>query len=588
MIRRSPSLATIVAVVSALFTSGCGDGSRTATDLALAAAEMPGTEWEQYTVTWFATSENVTRRIPIILTDEEKDRFPGVLPPPVENQTERSRMFDLKSEITATLDHQFNVVFELLGTAVDRGAPRALSDLIRNGETPDIFTFRKRYEQYGPTSWRRYTATSWNPPEVSAEITPEEIATFMPEVYMDIARAAAASGLRLDQVWKRYSDEGKLYVVPVLYSPVDLEHLLEFPLHPTAILWRKDILDELGLSVPRTVRQWEEAFSRFKARYPEKHPWSRTGDRPIFEATGWSILGWYMRDGQLRPGYLQPEMRTAIYTLRQWYEYRYWDPDSRRGQGSFIVGDSMVIDGVDYRDGSWICEKPYWPGSIQDQCSIINPTAEFVISPRPAFSDDRKASTTVAEPFGLQGIAFGKHLEHDRAKLHRIMRILDSITHEEDMFLLANYGIEGEHWKWDEINGQRFPRRLPEAQTIKEQNDLNLGEHWMLAYSPLAEAYLLDPRIRESRDDLIRGSEAIYSPQQLTWEYSGVRALLSPDIAEKWRPMVSDFFFTYVYRPIFNRENPVDEVFFEFSAYWEEAYASLAEQVTAWYEEVYD
>ena len=35
----------------------------------------------------------------------------------------------------------------------------------------------------------------------------------------------------------------------------------------------------------------------------------------------------------------------------------------------FILGNALVAAGVSCEQGDWICEKPYWPGSIQDKCS---------------------------------------------------------------------------------------------------------------------------------------------------------------------------------------------------------------------------
>ena len=559
-------------MVSCVFMVDCGDDSPTRKEK----ADIPEPEWQQYTVTWFTTNPNVTKWIPTILSDREKDDWDEEVPPAVENQTERARMFDQKSEITAMLGRQFNVVFEMLGTSKDSRAARALSDLIRNGETPDVFTFCRLYRFYLDHSNFR-----WVPHEVSAEISVEELATHMPEVYMDMTKAAQASGHSLDQVLSWYSHGGKLFAIPVLYSPLDLGYLTYFSHYPKAILWRKDILDELGLPVPRTVHQWEVAFSRYKTRYPDKYPWAWEGDNPIYAATGTGVFGWYKQNGQLRPGYLQAEMRTAVSTVRRWYEYGYYGhPELPRN--SFIAGNALVLSGVDYRDGSWICEKPYWPGSIQDRSSGIDPTAEFVITPRPSFSGDRKPCRNAAGPFGLQVIAFGKHLETNRDKLHRIMRIIDSITHDKDLFLLVTYGIEGKHWKWDEIDGQRFPVRLPGAQTTKELNKLNVGEHWIIAHSPLSEKYLAHPRILESRDRLIQGPEAVYSPEQVVWDYSGYRALLIPNIVDDWRSMVGDFL-RVVYRG-----KPVEKAFDEFSSSWEEQYGPMVQRVTRWYAENFE
>ena len=68
-------------------------------------------DWKQYTVTWFTTNSRVTKRIPLILTEEEKENVDAPLPPQVENQTEKARMFEDRSEITGMVGREFNVGF---------------------------------------------------------------------------------------------------------------------------------------------------------------------------------------------------------------------------------------------------------------------------------------------------------------------------------------------------------------------------------------------------------------------------------------------------------------------------------------------
>ena len=576
--RMAPVLQGLLALALCVLSLGCGD------DRAIGLQEewvLPEENWKQYTVTWFTTNSRVTKRIPLVLTVEEKDNVPDVIPPQAENQTELARMFEQKSEITGLLDREFDVVLELLGTSMDHGAARALADLIQNGETPDVFTYDKLYKDFQvPSEYQ------WEAAEISAEISVEEVRTYMPEVYIDIVEAAQASDLSVEQVWSLYSEGARLFVVPVLYSAQNFGYLGLFVNYPGAILWRKDILDELGVRVPETIYEWENAFVRYQTRYPLNSPIAWEEGNPVYAATGKSMFGWYMVDGELTPGYLEPEMRVAVATMGKWYRYSYIK-SGRFARYDFMEGKSLVLVGVDYKDGSWICERPYWPGSVQDYCSRFNPTAEFVVSPRPVFSTSKKACTDIAGPFGLQVIGFGKHLEQDRDKLHQIMGMIDTISHDEDLFLLVNYGIEGKHWKWDETDGLRFPVRLPGAQKTEELNELNLGEHWVLAYSALSEKLLLNPQIRESRDRLIEGPEAMYSPEQLTWDHSGYRALLNPEIADYWRPSKGIWFYSY-YGSAMTDSTTVEDAFEELTARWEEEYRPLVRGFTSWYAEYFE
>ena len=68
---------------------------------------------------------------------------------------------------------------------------------------------------------------------------------------------------------------------------------------------------------------------------------------------------------------------------------------------------------------------------------------------------------------GLDGFnCFGKQLEQDRAKLHKIMYILDTIIQDEELYMMTSFGIEGEDWVWDEYNSEQYPKQLIQSKNF--------------------------------------------------------------------------------------------------------------------------
>lgn len=93
---------------------------------------------------------------------------------------------------------------------------------------------------------------------------------------------------------------------------------------------RKDWLDELGLPVPETLDDWHAMLTAFKEQ--KKAPIPFIGDKGFIDNTAflgaYGIGGtFYVENGEVRYGKLQPEYREYLKLINQWYEEGLIDPE---------------------------------------------------------------------------------------------------------------------------------------------------------------------------------------------------------------------------------------------------------------------
>ena len=86
---------------------------------------------------------------------------------------------------------------------------------------------------------------------------------------------------------------------------------------------RKDMLDKAGLAVPETIDEWHTALAAFKAQgasAPLSYDLLYWEDNyGIFTGAYGTKGGFYIQDGKVKYGYMEPEFKEAVDTFRQWY-----------------------------------------------------------------------------------------------------------------------------------------------------------------------------------------------------------------------------------------------------------------------------
>ena len=402
--------------------------------------------------------------------------------------------------IAQELEKRFNVTIDIVGgRELSRTHDAFMKALAARHNIPDVFP----WSYFGGANMPQ-------PEEILAEIEIDLIRNKMPGIYLTITSIADSVGVDSESVWNRYIyRDGTVLVVP---------RAQEDRLYPRVIVWRKDILDSIGESTPRSISDWERVFEKYLVQSDGKPAWRGTffDMLLLFAATGFGdalqCSKGILVDGQWEPGFIQPEWQNVIITFRRWLSKGFielGDPAERLSSDEFIRGIQIFEQSVSYGNGDWICDEPYYPGSIQERCHQHNPEARFVVTPLPVFDGVERPGYHMSALFSGNGFGFSKALEHDLEKLDRIMSIIDAIASDENLFLLTQYGIPGKHWDWQPTQKGSVPVR-------RTANGLNRGRLWLFSNSRFTERFL-HPRIADSINSIYSTPSALYADTNVTY-----------------------------------------------------------------------
>jgi putative aldouronate transport system substrate-binding protein len=324
----------------------------------------------------------------------------------------------------------YEVRFELSGTPDDDFQP-VLNLALAAQDLPDVFLVFAIENDFTR--------------QAVAKFELEEMLTHMPRMSSMLVELMSDLNLDEDQTWAIYQDDqGRMWGTPRIW---DMGWV------PSGHVWRKDILDELGFDVPRTIAETEEVFAAYKARYPDRYALAASGRSPAWQAFDFVFSafrvpngGHSIRDGVVRQHFAFPEYRQALEVLARWYSLGYIDPefitmDNQEKMRAFAQGRHLVVDWIGYANWHLESTAPNI-GPIFDNV----PGAQPVMARHIAADESTQPMQRAWNPFLTQMVAFGKHLERDIEHMRKVMQVGDLISNDRETWLLANSGIEGEHY----------------------------------------------------------------------------------------------------------------------------------------------
>jgi hypothetical protein len=362
-----------------------------------------------------------------------------------------------------------------------------------------------------------------------APLHEDEIETYMPHVASYLREIATQHGYSAAQLWDADRVRGELRFVPVAAQQTQ----------PKAIIWRLDIVEQLGFELPLSVDDWERLLVAYAREHPDATAMaavprvSNPAFVQFFGAFGVMPWGWSIVDGRAVHGTTLPGFRDAVALLQRWYQRGLIAPveitasDAKEPYSRFIRGKDIVVTEVSAFGGNWVVEQPFWSESILSLCRSANPSARFAVSAPPRSAAVETPVVRVEHPLGQLLIAFSENLSNDRARLHRTMELVDRITYDEELWLLAVYGIRNQDWVAVDVDGREYPLPTgPERYRPSTWAGWFPPTYWALAASPWLSQRFLHPTLRKAVQAVCGESAAPYSRRSTAWTYDQPRVPL--------------------------------------------------------------
>ena len=273
------------------------------------------------------------------------------------------------------------------------------------------------------------------------------------------------------------TDDGQYYVFPLIRDDKSL-------LLSAGPVFRKDWLDDLGLSVPQTISEWETTLRAFKNEKGATAPLSVS---PLKSAYIYYIFNatpeFYVENDVVKLGCLEPEFKEAIISLNKWFEEglldkNYISADDQINTYNILNGEA----GATFGSGG--SELGKWLAANEGKSSY-----DLVAVPYPA---DKNGNPCSFAPVGHYFASSASAAITTNCKYPVLATKWLDYNYSQEGHMLYNFGIEGVSYEM--IND--YPTY---TETItKNPDDLTLGQALALySHAGYGGPFLQDKRYIE-------------------------------------------------------------------------------------------
>ena len=272
---------------------------------------------------------------------------------------------------------------------------------------------------------------------------------------------------QFDMWLEKATKDGKMVVVPSLKPDGNMPY--------KTMIYRGDWLDNLEITedeLPMTVDEFVDLMYRFTKEDPDKngaddtYGLSCTALKALFGAYGVysGFVGgtsyWYVENGEVKYPDVSDKAKEVVSILADMYADGVIDPEFVTGTeaapGGYWAASNGLINGqfgasanasIDHfrlkeilNDAGGPVAQTYW--------SVNGDDAKFVYAPWPAGPDGDYGWCVGYAVAVSESAVYNKALEADPEKLATIFKIMDAFATDDELYMLAAYGIEGEHYNY--------------------------------------------------------------------------------------------------------------------------------------------
>lgn len=204
---------------------------------------------------------------------------------------------------------------------------------------------------------------------------------------------------------------------------------------------RKDWLEELNLSVPETVDEWENVLTAFKEQKGASNPFSfvlqQFKDHEILSgAYGVSNDMFIDGEGDVQFGPIMPNYKTYLETVKRWFDKGLIDRDFASNDTAAVRTKLMTA-----KSGATTGGAGGMMGTLLDSMAGTDQKFDLVAAPYPVLNHGEKPMLGQLDPPAGQNAFISTSCKNTEIA----MRFLD-YGYSEEGNLLFNYGIDGDSY----------------------------------------------------------------------------------------------------------------------------------------------
>lgn len=241
------------------------------------------------------------------------------------------------------------------------------------------------------------------------------------------------------------TDEGNIYVMPYI-SPDETVRVFNGP------VIRQDWLDKLGLTVPTTMKEWEQVLTAFRDRDPNGN--GKKDDIPLlydpkvmdfghaFIGAYGITSGFYNEGGKVKFGPIEPQFKDFLTLMSRWYKDGLIDKDYATVDQK--LKDAKMTEGL---VGAMAMNIGYGIGTYTATVQQLDPKFKLVGAPYPSLEPGGQSIGQMDSPFLGRGAAISAEAKSPE----QIVKWLD-YAYSPAGNLLFNFGTENVSYKMENGN----------------------------------------------------------------------------------------------------------------------------------------
>lgn len=225
------------------------------------------------------------------------------------------------------------------------------------------------------------------------------------------------------------TDSGDYYVFPLIRS----DKSLMISYGPVV---RTDWLEELSLPMPETVEDWENMLIAFRDKKGAQAPMSiKGGDRYALYLLLSASEEFYVEDGKVKFGPIEPSFKEATQTLARWYDEKLLD--NNYALNDMVTLDYNILNGL---SGATMISGGSGLGKWLD--TMDGKGGSFALTGA-KYPDAPGKDTSLRVPFQLPYMGYGSAAISVSCKEPELAAKFLDYAYTEEGHKLFNFGVEG-------------------------------------------------------------------------------------------------------------------------------------------------